>query len=72
MILLKNGKKYGVECKRTDAPRLTPSLRGAVDELKLKHLAVIYPGSSRYQLARSTSAVPVESLTGGIKGLFTP
>lgn len=71
MILLKGGNKYGVECKRTDAPRLTPSMHAAIDELKLKHLSVIYPGSSRYQLARSTSAVPIESITGGIKGLFT-
>lgn len=70
LILLKGGKKYGLECKRTDGPRITPSMRSAIDELKLNHLSIIYPGTSRYRLGRTTSAVPIKSITGGINDLF--
>ncbi len=70
LVLLKDGKKYGVECKRMDAPRLTPSMRAAIDELKLDRLAVVYPGPIRYQLAQRISVVPVEAVAGGIKTMF--
>jgi hypothetical protein len=70
LVLLKDGKKYGVECKRMDAPRLTPSMRAAIDELKLHRLSVVYPGTVRYQLTPRISVVPLESITGGVKSLF--
>jgi len=35
-----------VECKRVDAPRLTPSMRAAMKDLELSALLVIYPGSN--------------------------
>ena len=70
LVFLKDGRKYGVECKRMDAPRLTPSMRAAIDELKLDRLAVVYPGPMRYQLAQRISVVPVEAVAGGIKTMF--
>jgi hypothetical protein len=70
LVLIKDGKKYGVECKRMDAPRLTPSMRTAIDELKLHRLSVVYPGTVRYQLAPRISVVPLETITGGVKSLF--
>jgi predicted AAA+ superfamily ATPase len=70
LVLMKDGKKYGVECKRMDAPKLTPSMRAAINELKMDHLSVVYPGTSHYQLAPRISAVPVESIAGGVKSLF--
>lgn len=70
LILIKNGKKYGVECKRTDAPRLTPSMRAASAELKLNRLCVIYPGNSRYELAPGINVVPLKFVPEGLKGLF--
>ena len=70
LVFLKDGRKYGVECKRMDAPRLTPSMRAAIDELKLDRLAVVYPGPMRYQLAQLISVVTVEAVAGGIKTMF--
>jgi hypothetical protein len=70
LVLLKDGRKYGVECKRMDAPRLTPSMRAAIDELKLDRLAVVYPGTMRYQLGQRISVVPVEAVAGGVKSMF--
>jgi predicted AAA+ superfamily ATPase len=70
LILIKDGKKYGVECKRADAPRLTTSMRAAIDELKLQRLAVVYPGNVRYQIAKHIDAVPINAVVGGRKSLF--
>ena len=44
LVLRKNGKMFGVECKRTDAPGMTPLIRIALDDLKLERIAVVYPG----------------------------
>ena len=51
LLLFKDGRRLGVECKRVDAPTLTPSMRIALDDLKLDRLIVIYPGDRRYGLA---------------------
>lgn len=70
LILLKQGRMLGVECKRMDAPRITPSMRTAVEELKLEQIAVVYPGTKRYSLGERVAAVPVEAVAEGMKGLF--
>jgi hypothetical protein len=63
LLLRRRGKLCGVECKRVDAPRLTPSIRIALDDLGLEHVAVVYPGSRRYALADRVEAVPLATLT---------
>lgn len=62
LLLIKSGRRYGVECKRTDGPRLTPSMRIAMKDLKLDRLSVIYPGDRRYPLAERVEAVPLAGL----------
>ncbi|MCC7262707.1 MAG: ATP-binding protein [Candidatus Latescibacteria bacterium] len=59
LLLIKGGKRIGVECKRVDAPRLTPSMRVALQDLELDRLLVIYPGEQRFPLAERTEAVPL-------------
>jgi predicted AAA+ superfamily ATPase len=70
LLLHRNGKLRGVECKRVDAPRLTPSMRIAMDELGLERLAVIYPGPKRYPLADGVEAVPMSALAQNEPALF--
>lgn len=70
LILIKDGHMLGVECKRVDAPRLTPSMRIALDDLKLERIAVVYPGAKRFPLAERVEAVPLDALVEGMKGLF--
>jgi predicted AAA+ superfamily ATPase len=70
LILVKDGRMLGVECKRVDAPRLTPSMRIALDDLKLERIAVVYPGAKRFPLAERVEAVPLDALVDGMKGLF--
>lgn len=62
-LLLRRGDRLlGVECKRADAPRLTPSLRIALADLGLERIAVVYPGAKRYALGESVEAVPLKTL----------
>jgi uncharacterized protein len=70
LVLLKNGRMLGVECKRMDAPRLTPSMRTALEDVKLEQIAVVYPGTKRYSLGERVAAVPLETVAEGLKGLF--
>ncbi len=62
LLIFKDGRKIGIECKRQDAPKLTPSMRIAMADLKLDELRVIYPGSKAYPLADSIQVQPLESL----------
>jgi len=62
LILRRGDRLLGVECKRADAPRLTPSIRIAMDDLGLEQVAVIHPGTRRYALAERVEVVPLVAL----------
>ena len=68
LLLRRKGKLYGVECKRADAPRMTPSIRIALEDLGLERIAVVYPGTRRYTLADRVEVVPLATLAepGGL------
>lgn len=58
LLMMHRGRRTGVEIKRMDAPRMTASMRIALDELKLDNLLVVYPGNQRYTIAEGVEAVP--------------
>ena len=62
LLLFKDGQRIGVEFKRMDAPRLTPSMRIAIQDLRLERLYVVYPGTRRYAIAERVEAVPLAAL----------
>ena len=62
LILRRGARLLGVECKRADAPRLTPSIRIAIDDLDLERVAIVYPGAKRFALADRVEAVPLDAL----------
>lgn len=62
LLLVKDGRRIGVEFKRSDAPKLTPSMRIALDDLALDALYVVYPGPHRYALTPRVEAVPLAAL----------
>ena len=64
LLLFKNGRRIGIECKRADAPTLTPSMRIALADLKLDQLRVLYPGNRRYPLANKVEVLPLAELVG--------
>ena len=59
LLLFKDGRRIGVECKRADAPALTRSMTIAMDDLKLDYLYAVYPGMRGYKLASNIEAVPL-------------
>lgn len=62
LVLRRGSRLLGVECKRADAPRLTPSIRVALEDLGLAKVAVVYPGSKRYSLSDRVEVVPLNAL----------
>ena len=44
LFVLKNGKRLGFEFKYTDSPKITKSMHIALEDLKLDHLYIIFPG----------------------------
>lgn len=70
LIMVKDGRLIGVECKRMDAPKLTPSMQIAMADLKLDRIAVIYPGIKRYPLTDKIEAVPLRELSSSGEELF--
>jgi predicted AAA+ superfamily ATPase len=57
LLLSVGGKRYGVEVKYADAPRLTRSMQIAMSDLRLSQLFVVYPGAERYALAKGIEAL---------------
>ena len=62
LLLFKDGKRFGVECKRVDVPRLTPAMRVALADLRLDDLIVIYPGDRAYPLAERVRVIPLGAI----------
>ncbi len=65
LLMFKHGLRVGVEFKRTDAPRMTPSMHIALQDLKLDALYVVYPGERRYALNHGSTpveAIPLQDL----------
>jgi predicted AAA+ superfamily ATPase len=67
LLLVKDGHRLGVEVKRMDGPRISPSMRNALEDLKLERLTVIYPGNRRYRLTEEIEVVPLTELEEAIK-----
>jgi len=63
LVFLRKGKLWGVEHKYSEAPKLTKSMKSAIEELSLEHLWVVYPGDTSYSLGSNASAVPINNLS---------
>lgn len=70
LVLRRGDELLGVECKRTDAPRLTRSMRIALEDLGLKRIAVLHPGVRQFPLSEQVDAVPLSVL--GEQGSIFP
>lgn len=60
----------GVEAKRSEAPALTRSMHVVLDDLRLKHLFVVYPGPATFSLHEKVTAIPLSSLSAGVATLL--
>jgi uncharacterized protein len=62
LLIVQGGRRRGFEVKLTDSPRVTPSMRSALESLRLDSLDVLYAGTETFLLARKIRAVPVQDL----------
>ncbi|MDH4100738.1 MAG: ATP-binding protein [Nitrospirota bacterium] len=65
LILRRGDKMLGIECKRTDTPSMTPSIRIALEDLGLERVIIIYPGLKRFLIAEGVEAVPLRDIAAG-------
>ena len=66
LLLSRGGRRIGVEIKRADAPRLSPSMRQALNDLELDELLVVTPGVRGYQLNDQVRVVPLTEALAGV------
>ena len=55
-LLIRKGPGFlGIEVKRNESPSVTPSMRSAIETLRLEELWVIYPGEASFSLTEQIS-----------------
>ena len=69
LLVLDGSKRYGFEVKRSEAPRLTKSMRSAVETLGLDRLDVVHAGTVQYLLAPRVRALPACKLIDTLQPL---
>ncbi|MFM1881769.1 MAG: hypothetical protein RJA05_178 [Planctomycetota bacterium] len=62
LVLMNRGKRWGIEIKRTDAPRITPSMRSALEALRLDGISVVSPIERGFRLAPTIKVVSMHDL----------
>ncbi|HHD63488.1 MAG TPA: DUF4143 domain-containing protein, partial [Desulfobulbaceae bacterium] len=64
LFFSKKGKRYGVEIKFNEAPKITKSMHVTLTDLGLSHLYVIYPGTVSYPVAENISVISLADAGG--------
>jgi len=62
LFFIHHGRRYGIECKFSETPKMTKSMNQAIESLNLTHLWVIYPGDHPYPLSKQISAWPMKNI----------
>lgn len=62
LLVTRAGKRFGIEFKRTSSPKVTPSMRSALDALELEEVIVVHAGAESYPLAERVRAVSAHRL----------
>ena len=62
LLIARGGRRYGFEMKYTDAPTMTKSMRVVLEDLRLEHLWVVFPGRRAFQLSKKVTALPLAQL----------
>lgn len=61
LVILKHGKKVGIEIKYTDSPTITKSMKLAMETLNLDHLNIVIPGNKSFSLAPQIKVLGLEA-----------
>ncbi len=72
LLVMDGSRRYGFEVKRSEAPRLTRSMRSSVETLGLDRLEVVHAGTEWYRLAERVWALPAGELVGELRATPPP
>ncbi len=67
LLVLHGRHRYGFEFKRTTAPRITRSMRTAMEDLELTRLDILHAGTETFPLARKIRAVAASRILEDLK-----
>jgi predicted AAA+ superfamily ATPase len=70
LLIIRGHKRFGFEIKRTNVPKMTSSIRSALETLGLESLDVIHAGNETFPLAEKVRAVAFRRLFEDIKPIF--
>lgn len=62
LVVIRGARRRGFEVKRTVSPRVTPSMRVALEDLELDGIDVLHAGRETFPLAERIRAVPVHRI----------
>ncbi len=60
LLVLQDGKRLGFEFKYTENPKITSSMRVALEDLRLDSLSVVVPGDAYFPLSEKITVVGLE------------
>jgi len=69
LLVVRGKRRLGFEFKRTDTPRMTPSIRSALSDLRLDVLYVVHAGEHSFSLGERVRAVPIGRMLDEIRRL---
>jgi hypothetical protein len=68
LFAIRGGRRLGFEVKSSDAPKGTPSMRSAMETLRLDLLYVVYPGDRSYDIDDRIRVVSLRKLATELTG----
>jgi predicted AAA+ superfamily ATPase len=69
LLVVHGRRRLGFEFKRTDAPRVSPSMRHALNDLRLNRLYVVHAGRDPFQLGNKIEAIPLSLVSQVLRPL---
>lgn len=62
LLIIKDAKKIGFEIKHTDSPRVTKSMRSAIENLGLDHLYLVIPQKETFRMDEKITCIGIKNL----------
>lgn len=69
LLIVRGQKRIGFEIKRTSVPKITRSIKSALEDLHLDHLDIIHAGDSTYPVGEKVRAVALTKIHEDLKPL---
>ncbi len=69
LLVVRGRQRLGFEVKRTCSPRITPSMKNALADLKLQRLDVIHAGDKTFPMGPKIRAVPLKRILKDLEPL---